>query len=184
MQVCDGRDQEDGSGQSAAAMNGGGYSWLMMWQPGGRIMSERPTRWPMRSDISFDDPAPDFTLVCPGYRSGRVKGDRPHAGNLTFSIGSQVVAEIGHDDLIESWEAARDLSPGECLEMAEKAADHLTQILDSGLSSADLTEAVTDAAVVLLLSMRRNGVTDPKRIPACTVMWNGHEGRERVFFGA
>lgn len=138
----------------------------------------------MRSESRFDDTVPDFTLVCPGYRSGRVKGENPQAGNLTFSIGAQVVAEIQHDDLLESWQAAGELSPGECLEMAEKAADHLAQILDSGLSTADLTEAVTDAAVVLLLAMRRNGITDPKRIPACTVMWNGHEGKERVFFGA
>jgi hypothetical protein len=138
----------------------------------------------MRSESRFENTVPVFTLVCPGYRSGRVRGSDPRAGNLTFSIGSQVVAEIQHDDLLESWDAAGDLTPRECLEMAEKAADHLSQILDSGLSSADLTEAVTDAAVVLLLAMRRNGITDPKRIPACTVMWNGHEGRERVFFGA
>ena len=138
----------------------------------------------MRSESRFDERVQDFTLVCPGYRSGRVRGSNPRAGNLTFSIGSQVVAEIEHDDLLESWEAAEGLSPRESLEMAEKAADHLAQILESGLSSADLTEAVTDAAVVLLLAMRRNGITDPKRIPACTVMWNGHEGREHVFFGA
>ena len=52
------------------------------------------------------------------------------------------------------------------------------------LSLALFADAVTDAAVVLLLAMRRQGITDPKRIPACTVMWNGHEGRERVLLGA
>ena len=42
----------------------------------------------------------------------------------------------------------------------------------------------TDAAVVFLLAMKRFGVSDPKRIPACTVMWNGQEHREHVLLGA
>lgn len=135
----------------------------------------------MRCDHQEDGTVPDFTLTCPGYKSGRRDGISPA---LTFSIGAEVVAEIAHADLLESWQAAQDLSASETVKMAQVAASHLSAILDSGLEAADLTDAVTDAAVVLLLAMRRQGITDPKRIPACTVMWNGHEGRERVLLGA
>lgn len=128
----------------------------------------------MRSDPHIDSTAPVFTLICPGYRKTQ--------GNLSFSIGG-VVAEIGRDDLIESWQAAAELSPAETVKMAETAASHLTGLIDSGLGPVDLTDAVTDAAVVLLLAMKRQGISDPKRIPACTVMWNGQEGRERVVMG-
>ncbi|WP_373503936.1 hypothetical protein [Aestuariivirga sp.] len=139
----------------------------------------------MRSDSRFDDSVPTFTLVCPGYRSARAhQGAEKDEGNLTFTIGSQVVAEIGHGDLLESWAAAEELTAPEAAKMAEVAAGHLADLLDSGLPAADLTEAVTDAAVVFLLAMKRNGISDPKRIPACTVMWNGQESRERVFFGS
>lgn len=138
----------------------------------------------MRIDHRFDETAPNFTLVCPGYRGARTHaGAARSEGNLTFTIGSEVVAEIDASDLAESWAAAEELSPTEAEKMTEMAATHLTDILDGGLPAADLTEAVTDAAVVLLLAMRRNGILDPKRIPACTVMWNGHEGREHVVFG-
>lgn len=134
----------------------------------------------MRLEDSFDEITRSFTLVCPGYRG---VGDVRSGGNLTFTIGSQVVAEIDAGDLIESWQAAESLTAGEAVKMTEIAADHLSDLLESGLDSADLTEAVTDAAVVFLLAMRRSGISDPKRIPACTVMWNGQEGKERVVLG-
>lgn len=139
----------------------------------------------MRSDSRFDDTAPAFTLVCPGYRSAKSHAGAARAeGNLTFTIGSQVVAEIDHGDLMESWAAAEELSADEAARMAGTAAAHLSELLDSGLPAADLTEAVTDAAVVFLLAMKRHGIHDPKRIPACTVMWHGEEAQEHVFFGA
>lgn len=139
----------------------------------------------MRTDFRIDDTAPAFTLVCPGYRGVRAQTGAARAeGNLTFTIGSEVVAEIDHADLLESWKAASELTSPESVRMTEAAATHLAEMLETGLHSSDLTEAVTDAAVVLLLAMRRQGIADPKRIPACTVMWNGLEGRERVFFGA
>ncbi len=137
----------------------------------------------MHADFRFDDTAPVFTLSCPGYRKHRVDATGVGGGNLVFSIDHQVVAEIAHADLLESWKAASELSASEALKMTEVAARHLGEILDSGLDAADLTEAVTDAAVVFLLAMKRQGVKDPKRIPACTVMWDGHEGRERVLLG-
>jgi hypothetical protein len=137
----------------------------------------------MRSDCRFDEATPSFTLICPGYR-GASRGSAGKDGKLTFTIGSDVVAEIGHDDLLESWEAAAELSQPEARKMTVVAASHLSEILECGISSGDLAEVVTDAAVVFLLVMKRQGISDPKRIPACTVMWNGHEGREHVFFGA
>jgi hypothetical protein len=135
----------------------------------------------MRSDRR----SPSFTLLCPGYRpAGLGAGASAHQGQLTFSIGTRLVAELTHDDLVESWAEAETLSPGEAADMAKVAADHLTELLDGGLAAADLTEAVTDAAVVFLLAMKRHGVTDPKRIPACSVMWHGQEGREHVVLSA
>ena len=139
----------------------------------------------MRPDTRLDDTVPSFTLVCPGYRGARSHaGVAQDEGNLTFTIGSDVVAEIELADLIESWQAACELTSPEAVKMTEIAAAHLIEMLEMGLEAGDLTEAVTDAAVVLLLALKRQGVSDPKRIPACTVMWNGHEGRERVLFGA
>ena len=139
----------------------------------------------MRSVSEFGVAAPVFTLTCPGYRGQQdYAGGSRQEGNLSFSIGSDVVAEIDHADLLESWRAACDLSTAEALKMSEVAALHLTEIIESGLASTDLTEAVTDAAVVFLLAMKRFGISDPKRIPACIVMWDGHNGRERVLLGA
>ena len=116
--------------------------------------------------------SPCFTLVCPGYRSA--------AGRLAFTVGAQLVAELDDADLAESWEATEALSAAEAAEMSEHAALNLIDLLEDGLPAADLSEAVTDAAVVFLLAMKRHGISDPKRIPACTVMWNLHAERARV----
>jgi hypothetical protein len=113
-----------------------------------------------------------FTLVSPGYR--------PQAGRLAFTIGAQLVAEMTDDDLAESWQATVSLSPAEAAELSETAALHLMELLEEGLPAADLPEAVTDAAVVFLIAMKRQGIADPKRIPACTVMWNLHAPRAYV----
>jgi hypothetical protein len=134
----------------------------------------------MRSDPEHDCTVPAFTLACPGFH----RESRGRQGGLTFTLDNQVTAEIGHADLIESWQAACDLSPAEALLMSAQAARHLGALIESGVAAADLTEAVTDAAVVLLLAMKRAGVARPERIPACTIMWNGQEGRERVVLGA
>lgn len=139
----------------------------------------------MRSGFHIDGTVPVFTLSCPGYKvhAPSTRESRTH-GNLVFSIGREVIAEIAHADLMESWEAAGELSAPEAIRMSEVAAAHLSDILSSGLDSADLTEAVTDAAVVFLLAMKHQGIADPKRIPPCTVMWSGQEGRARVLLGA
>ncbi len=105
-------------------------------------------------------------------------------GTLPFSIGDAVRAEISHDDLLESWQEARGLTPSEAEKMTAAAAAQLSRILESGLEAADITEAVTDAAVVLLLALRRQGISNPKRIPPCTVIWHGQDNREHVLLGA
>jgi|GEM_PF-2027985 len=139
----------------------------------------------MRFDFSDDGVVSAFTLTCPGYRSGRDQDGAASArGNLSFMIGNDVLAEIDHADLLESWRAAAGLSAAEAARMTEAAGHHLAEILDGGLATADLTEAVTDAAVVFLLAMKRYGISDPKRIPACTVMWHGQDGQGHVLLGA
>ena len=117
-----------------------------------------------------------FTLVSPGYRR--------QAGRLAFTIGAQLVAEFDDADLAESWEATVSLSAAEAVELSDSAALHLLELLDEGLPAADLPEAVTDAAVVFLVAMRRLGIEDPKRIPACAVMWNLHAANAHVLIAS
>lgn len=113
-----------------------------------------------------------FTLVSPGYRA--------QAGRLAFTVGAGLVAELDEADLLESWEATAALSATEAAELSDSAALNLIERLEEGLPAADLPEAVTDAAVVFLIAMKRQGISDPKRIPACSVMWTLHADRARV----
>jgi hypothetical protein len=139
----------------------------------------------MQYDGAFEARAQGFTLVCPGYRgASRDEEASAGAGRLVFTVGSQLVAELCQVDLLESWAAAEALSTAEAAELTEAAATHLAEMLEDGLGAVDIAEAVTDAAVVFLLAMRRQGISDPKRIPACSVMWNGCGARERVLFSA
>lgn len=139
----------------------------------------------MQHDGVFEAKAQGFTLVCPGYRAAdRGEEASAGAGRLVFTVGSQLVAELGQGDLLESWAAAEELSAAEAAEMTEAAATNLSELLEDGLAAIDIAEAVTDAAVVFLLAMRRQGISDPKRIPACSVMWNGCGLRERVLLSA
>lgn len=139
----------------------------------------------MPSDSMSRTEPEGFTLVCSGYRAASSHaGASAAAGRLVFTIGPDLVAELGQLDLLESWAAAEELSAEEASELTEAAAVHLTELLEEGLPAVDLAEAVTDAAVVFLLAMRRQGISDPKRIPACSVMWSGRGARERVVFSA
>jgi hypothetical protein len=121
----------------------------------------------------FEAKPQGFTLVCPGY-SGSVRdgGASAGAGRLVFTVGSQLVAELDQGDLIESWAAAEALSAVEAAELTEAAAAHLMDMMEDGIGTVDIAEAVTDAAVVFLLAMKQHGIADPKRIPACTVKWS------------
>lgn len=113
-----------------------------------------------------------FTLVSPGYR--------PQAGRLAFAIGANLVAEMDDDDLAHSWRAAEELSAREASELSDAAALHLMELLEEGLPAADIADAVADAALVFLIALKRHGIVDPKRIPACAVMWNLHAERAHV----
>ena len=93
-------------------------------------------------------------------------------GNLPLVIGDRVLAELSQADLVESWSAAVDLSPGELTRMCQIAGTRLLEAYDEETSRRGLSELVTDAAVLFLLSVRRFGVATPDAIPACTVRYS------------
>ena len=64
--------------------------------------------------------------------------------------------------------------------MTALAGRRLSEMLEENLGAEDLTDLVSDAAVLFLLAMRRFGVSEANRIPACTVKWNGQEATESV----
>ena len=135
----------------------------------------------MRSETLARDEFAVFTLTCPGNDSA---DERVHdiqlRGNLPLMIGSDVLAEISHADLLESWETAVSLPLKDLNAMTALAGKRLSEMLEENLDSGDLTELVSDAAVLFLLAMRRFGVSEANRIPACTVKWNGQEATESV----
>jgi hypothetical protein len=135
----------------------------------------------MRSETLARDEFAVFTLTCPGNDS---TDERVHdiqlRGNLPLMIGSDVLAEISHADLLESWETAVSLPLKDLNAMTTLAGKRLSDMLEENLDSGDLTELVSDAAVLFLLAMRRFGVSEANRIPACTVKWNGQEATESV----
>jgi len=135
----------------------------------------------MRSETLARDDFAVFTLTCPGNDS---TDERVHdiqlRGNLPLMIGSDVLAEISHADLLESWETAVSLPLKDLNAMTTLAGKRLSDMLEENLDSGDLTELVSDAAVLFLLAMRRFGVSEANRIPACTVKWNGQEATESV----
>lgn len=135
----------------------------------------------MRSETLARDDFAVFTLTCPG---NDCTDERVHdiqlRGNLPLMIGSDVLAEISHADLLESWETAVSLPLKDLNAMTTLAGKRLSDMLEENLDSGDLTELVSDAAVLFLLAMRRFGVSEANRIPACTVKWNGQEATESV----
>ena len=135
----------------------------------------------MRSETLARDEVPVFTLTCPGSDSAdeRVLGIQLR-GNLPLMIGSDVLAEISHADLIESWETAVALPLKDLNAMTALAGQRLSDMLEDNLDAEDLTDLVSDAAVLFLLAMRRFGIAEANRIPACTVKWNGQEASESV----
>ncbi len=134
----------------------------------------------MRVDPCEDCTVPAFTLESSGFR----RDHECREGHLLFTFENSVTAEISHTDLTESWNAAAAMSMAEANNMSGQAARHLQAMLAEGIAAADLTDVVTDAAVILLLAMRRAGVTKPERIPACTIMWNGQRAQEQVLLEA
>ena len=59
----------------------------------------------------------------------------------------------------------------DCREAAGKA-------LEEKIETADLTEIVTDAAVLFLLGIKRHGVKTPEDIPACSVSYDVAAGKK------
>ena len=135
----------------------------------------------MRSEAHSQDECPVFILTCPSSDS---TDERVHdiqlRGNLPLLIGSDVLAEISHADLLESWETAISLPVKDLNAMTALAGQRLSDMLEANLDAEDLTELVSDAAVLFLLAMRRFGISEADRIPACTVKWNGQEAAESV----
>lgn len=135
----------------------------------------------MRSEAHSQVEFPVFILTCPSSDS---TDERVHdiqlRGNLPLLIGSDVLAEITHADLLESWETAISLPVKDLNAMTALAGQRLSDMLEANLDAEDLIELVSDAAVLFLLAMRRFGVSEADRIPACTVKWNGQEAAESV----
>lgn len=99
-------------------------------------------------------------------------------GNLPLMIGDHLLAELSQSDLLESWSAAVELTPGELSRMCQIAGERLLRALDDmSEPPARLSDMVTDAAVLFLLGVRRHGVPTPDAIPACTVSFDA-EARE------
>jgi hypothetical protein len=135
----------------------------------------------MRSETIHHDESTDFSLTCPGEDCTDVRVQEIQLrGNLPLLIGNDVLAEITYADLVESWETAVALPLKELNAMATLAGQRLSDMLEDNLDAEDLTDLVSDAAVLFLLAMRRFGISEAKRIPACTVKWNGQEATESV----
>ena len=106
-------------------------------------------------------------------------------GNLPLWIGGKVLAELSQNDLLESWSAAVELTPGELSRMCQIAGERLLRAFDEAPEPAPgLAEMVTDAAVLFLLGVRSHGVSTPDAIPACTVSFDAEQGRAKVALSA
>jgi hypothetical protein len=125
--------------------------------------------------------APAFTLTCPGSDSPdrQVKAIRAR-GNLPLLIDDRVLAEITRGDLAESWETAVHLPARALADMSRLAGVRLAALLEENIGAADLTDMVSDAAVLFLLAMRRCGVRSPDEIGPCTLLWDEERRQELV----
>ena len=105
-------------------------------------------------------------------------------GNLPLLVGDQVLAELTQSDLMESWETAVSLSPKDLVQMSKLAGKRLARAFEENIEGANLTEVVTDAAVLFLLSIRKHGVRSPDDIPACTVSYDATRDKEAFAISA
>ncbi|MGH6873798.1 MAG: hypothetical protein ACREDW_02190 [Aestuariivirgaceae bacterium] len=105
-------------------------------------------------------------------------------GNLPLLVGDQVLAELTREDLAESWETTCALPARDLKAMCRLAGERLVRALEETIEAADLTEIVTDAAVLFLLGIRRHGVRTPDDIPACTVSYDVGREEEIVALSA
>ncbi len=122
--------------------------------------------------------APAFTLTFPANDSPDLKVRAIRArGNLPLMIDDRLLAEIAQGDLTESWETAVQLPASALADMSRLAGERLSAVLEDNIDSADLTDVVSDAAVLFLIAMRRAGVRTPDEIRPCTLLWD--EGRQQ-----
>jgi hypothetical protein len=105
-------------------------------------------------------------------------------GNLPLLVGDHVLAELTREDLVESWETTCALPARDLAAMCKLAGQRLVKALEETIEAADLTEVVTDAAVLFLLGIRRHGVRTPEDIPACSVSYDVGRGEEIVALSA
>jgi hypothetical protein len=105
-------------------------------------------------------------------------------GNMPLIVGERLVAEIDRRDLLESWQTAAELSPEELIRMSKTAGSRLAQTIDENIDATNLTDAVTDAAVLFLLTLRRKGVRTPDEIQPCTVLWDDEAAQEYLLLQA
>jgi hypothetical protein len=85
---------------------------------------------------------------------------------------------------VESWETTCALPARDLAAMCKLAGQRLVRALEETIEAADLTEVVTDAAVLFLLGIRRHGVRTPEDIPACSVSYDVGRGEEIVALSA
>lgn len=125
--------------------------------------------------------APAFTLTCPAKDSPdrEVRAIRAR-GNLPLMIDDRLLAEIAQGDLAESWETAVHLPAAALADMSKLAGERLASVLEDNIGSADLTDVVSDAAVLFLLAMRRAGVRTPDEIGPCTLLWDEARHQELI----
>jgi hypothetical protein len=125
------------------------------------------------------------TVTCPDRLSSEPAIlDIRLRGNLPLLVGDRVLAELTQGDLAESWETALALSPRELTDMCRLAGTRLAEAMEETIEAADLSEIVTDAAVLFLLGIRRHGIRTPEDIPACSVCYDVSRGEEIVALSA
>jgi len=121
------------------------------------------------------------TVTCPDRLSkDPAITDIRERGNLPLIVDDQVLAELTQQDLVESWETACTLPVTELSRMCKIAGERLARAMEDSIEAADLSEVVTDAAVLFLLGIRRYGIRTPDDIPACSVRYDLTRGEEMV----
>lgn len=124
---------------------------------------------------------PAFTLTCPSRDSPDLKVRAIRArGNLPLMIDNRLLAEIAQGDLVESWETAINLPAAALADMSQLAGARLASVLEDNIDAADLTDVVSDAAVLFLLAMRRAGVRTTDEIGPCTLLWDDQRRQETI----
>lgn len=101
-------------------------------------------------------------------------------GNMPLLIEDCLLAEVPRDQLNREWEACKTISDGDAADYCRRAAGRLSRAFESEIASADLSDIVANAAVLFLLSLRKNGIASPDQIGPCQVRYDGTEAGGRV----